>query len=47
VPPALAGNIAAYFGDVQVLPGDTSRRHKRSVKVREKLANLSRISPAD
>jgi hypothetical protein len=47
VPPALARNITAYFGDVQILPGDTSRRHKRSVKVREKLAGLSKISPAD
>jgi hypothetical protein len=40
VPPALARNIAEYFGDVQVLPGDTSRRHKRSRKVREQLASL-------
>jgi hypothetical protein len=47
VPPALSKNIAAYFGEVQILPGDTSRRHKRSAKVRERLANLPRISPAD
>jgi hypothetical protein len=40
VPPDLAKNIAAYFGEVQVLPGDTSRRHKRSAKVRAQLAGL-------
>jgi zinc dependent phospholipase C len=47
VPPALSRNIAAYFGEVHILPGDTSRRHKRSAKVREQLANLPRINPAD
>src|SRR5262245_38550914 len=40
VPPALARNIAAYFGDVQILPDDTSRRHKRSLKVRAQLQRL-------
>jgi len=40
VPPALARNITAYFGDVQFLPDDTSRRHKRSVKVRAQLDSL-------
>jgi hypothetical protein len=40
VPAELAKNVTDYFGNVQVLPGDTSRRHKRSVKVREQLAGL-------
>jgi hypothetical protein len=47
VPPALATNIAAYFGDVQILPGDTSRRHKRSRKVRERLDSLRAESRAE
>jgi hypothetical protein len=47
VPPALARNITAYFGDVQVLPDDTSRRHKRSRKVRAQLSQLAEASPAD
>jgi len=47
VPPALARNIAEYFGDVQVLPGDTSRRHKRSRKARERLASLRTESHAE
>src|SRR5215471_14558416 len=40
VPPELVKNVTAYFGNVQVLPGDTSRRHKRSAKVREQLDSL-------
>jgi hypothetical protein len=47
VPPALASNIAAYFGETQILPGDTSRRHKRSRKVREQLAGLRTGSHAE
>jgi len=47
VPPALARNIAAYFGETQILPGDTSRRHKRSRKVREQLAGLRTGSHAE
>jgi Zinc dependent phospholipase C len=48
VPPALAKDIAVYFGEAQVLPGDTSRRHKRSARVRERLASLRlQVSPAD
>jgi hypothetical protein len=47
VPPALARNITAYFGEVQVLPDDTSRRHKRSRKVREQLAGLRTESHAE
>jgi hypothetical protein len=47
VPPALARNIAAYFGEAQILPGDTSRRHKRSRKVREQLASLRAESHAE
>jgi hypothetical protein len=47
VPPALAKNIAAFYGDVQVLPGDTSRRHKRSRRVREQLTNLRTESDAE
>jgi hypothetical protein len=41
----LAKNITAYFGDVQVLPGDTSRRHKRSARVREQLGSLRLQTP--
>jgi hypothetical protein len=37
LPPDLAGNIAAFFGDVDVLPRDRSRRHKRSAKVKHEL----------
>ena len=37
LPPDLAGNIAAFFGDVDVLPRDRSRHHKRSAKVRHEL----------
>jgi hypothetical protein len=40
VPAELAKNVIGYFGTVQVLPGDTSRRHKRSARVREQLAGL-------
>jgi hypothetical protein len=40
VPPELLKNITAYFGDIQVLPGDTSRRHKRSARVRAQLDSL-------
>jgi len=47
VPPELAKNITGFFGDVQVLPGDTSRHHKRSARVRERLDTLAHISPAD
>jgi hypothetical protein len=47
VPPELARNIAEYFGNAQVLPDDTSRRHKRSARVRAELARLAQISPAD
>jgi hypothetical protein len=44
-PAELARNITDYFGDVQVLPDDTSRRHKRSVKVRAQLASLRSQAP--
>ena len=37
VPPELAANIAAYYGNVTELPGDTSRHHKRSAKLMQKL----------
>ena len=47
VSPELAKNIAGFFGEVQVLPGDTSRHHKRSARVRERLDTLAHISPAD
>src|SRR5215467_439769 len=47
VPPELAKNLTGFFGDVQVLPGDNSRHHKRSARVRERLDTLARISPAD
>src|SRR5262249_30265308 len=40
VPAELAKNVTDYFGTGQVLPGDTSRRHKRSRRVREQLASL-------
>jgi hypothetical protein len=40
VPAELAKNVTDYFGNVQVLPGDTSRRHKRSGRVREQLTDL-------
>ena len=47
VPPALARNITAYYGDVRILPDDTSRRHKRSNKVRAQLAGLRVESRAE
>ena len=47
VPPELVRDITAYFGNVQVLPGDTSRHHKQSTKVRGQLQSLSKITPAD
>src|SRR5215475_1931205 len=47
VPPELAKNITGFFGEVHVLPGDTSRHHKRSARVRERLDTLAHISPAD
>jgi hypothetical protein len=37
LPPDLADNIVAFFGDADVLPGDRSRHHKRSAKLRQKL----------
>jgi zinc dependent phospholipase C len=40
VPPELAKNVTGYFGTVQVLPDDSSRRHKRSARVRAQLAAL-------
>src|SRR5215467_1435198 len=47
VPPELAKNITGFFGNVQLLPGDTSRHHKRSARVRERLETLAHINPAD
>jgi hypothetical protein len=47
VPAELARNITAYFGDVRMLPGDTSRRHKRSARVREQVASLRAQSHAE
>jgi hypothetical protein len=44
VPAALATNLTTYFGDAQILPGDTSRRHKRSARVREKLDSLRQFA---
>jgi hypothetical protein len=48
LPPALADNIVAFFGNVDVLPGDRSRHHKRSAKLRQKLDLMAaaRSSPA-
>jgi hypothetical protein len=48
VPPELARNITAYYGNAPILPGDTSRHHKRSAKVRGQLALLAKsLSLAD
>jgi len=44
VPQALARNITSYFGNVQVLPGDTSRHHKRSAEVRTDLELLAQTA---
>jgi hypothetical protein len=41
VPPALAENLAAFFGDAAVLAGDDSRRHKRSAKLRRDLDRMA------
>jgi hypothetical protein len=37
VAPALAANITEFFGDGAVLPGDRSRHHKDSAKLRHQL----------
>ena len=37
VPPALAANITEFFGSVEVLPGDRSRHHKESAKLKHQL----------
>ena len=41
LPPELADNIAAFFGNVDVLPGDRSRHHKRSAKLRRDLDQMA------
>jgi len=48
LPPELADNIVAFFGDVDVLPGDRSRHHKHSAKLRQQLDLMAaaRSSPA-
>lgn len=39
--PELADNLVAFFGDASVLPGDDSRHHKRSAKLRHNLDRLA------
>ncbi len=40
VTPQLANNVTAFFGDVTVLPGDHSRHHKCSAKLRHELDRM-------
>jgi zinc dependent phospholipase C len=41
LPPELARNIAAFYGSVASLPGDTSRHHRESARVRAQLADMT------
>jgi hypothetical protein len=41
VPPELADNIVAFFGNVDVLPNDRSHHHKRSAKLRRELDQMA------
>jgi hypothetical protein len=43
VPPELADNIVAFFGDGEVLPHDRSRHHKDSAKVRRELDQMAAV----
>jgi hypothetical protein len=46
VPPALADNIMSYYGAADPLPGDHSRKHTRSRKIRQQLASLEAAAPS-
>ena len=47
LPPELAENIVAFFGDVQVLPGDTSRHRKRTAQLRRDLELMTAARSSD
>jgi len=47
LPPELAENILAFFGNVAVLPGDTSRHHKRTAHLRRDLEMMAAASSSD
>jgi len=47
LPPELAENILAFFGQVDVLPGDTSRHHKRTAHLRRDLEMMAAASSSD
>jgi zinc dependent phospholipase C len=47
LPPELAENILAFFGDVDVLPGDTSRHHKRTAHLKRDLEMMAAARSSD
>jgi len=47
LPPELAENILAFFGNVDVLPGDTSRHHKRTAHLKRDLGMMAAARSSD